>query len=322
MDDIVVMGSNTVDIYVTTDVDMVKISHPSHDDDTLLGYPLGDKILADDVHLSVGGSGVNAATALAKTGFDTSYLGCLGDDMFGAKVLDHLEDSNIAFHGSLGDQTGVGIILESQATDRTILSYKGCNNDLRTTDIPSDINPDWFYTSTVMGETRKTMTKLIQSSDKTTTAVNTSPYLAEKGVDELQPVLGSTDYLFVNKDEATKLTGFQSIPAIFDALKQVLRGTPLITAGGNGVYYEDNGSIKQLTSHDVDVVDTTGAGDAFNAGFLAGKAADMSKENAVKTGMLQSENVIQSSNTTDNLADKSTLLSALNNDMREPTVIR
>ena len=322
MDDIVVMGSNTVDIYVTTDVDMIQISHPSHDDDTLLGYPLGDKILAEDVSLSVGGSGVNAATAFAKTGFDTSYVGCLGDDMFGAKVLDHLETSDVAFHGSLGDQTGVGIILESQATDRTILSYKGCNSDLRREDIPSDLDPGWFYTSTVMGETRRTMTKLIQSLDNTTTAVNTSPYLAEKGIDELELVLSATDYLFVNEEEASLLTGQHSIPAMFDALQQVLRGTPLITAGENGVYYEDDSSIKQLLPHETDVVDTTGAGDAFNAGFIAGRAQGMSQENAVKTGMLQSENVIQSSNTTDNLADKSTLLSALNNDTREPTVIR
>jgi ribokinase len=321
MDDIVVMGSNTVDIYVQADVDLIQISHPSHDDDTLLGYPLGHKVLADDARTAVGGSGVNAATAFQRCGFDTTYLGCLGDDMFGANVLEHIEGEGIAFQGSLGDTNGIGVILESQATDRTILSYKGCNNDLAREDVPDSLQPSWFYTSTVMGETRATMKQLITSFDETNTAVNASSYIAKEGIEGLKAVLEATDYLFVNREEARLLTGEKTIIQMLKALNGVVRGQTFITDGENGVYYV-NEEPKHMMPQHKDVVDTSGAGDAFNAGFITAISQGKPVDEAVKAGMIQSEHIIQGKTTTENLLDNNTLLSELNDDTREPTVIR
>lgn len=316
-----VMGSNTVDVYVSTDVDLIEISHAQEDTDSLLGYPLGEKLLADDVHLAVGGSGVNAATAFARVGFQTTYTGCLGNDMFGARVLDHLDSEEISFNGVLGDQNGLGIILESQATDRTIISYKGCNSELELSDVTVEAEPDWFYSSTVIGETQTTMKSLIQSFEQTKTAVNISSYLAENGVDSLEPILSFTDYLFVNREEARSMTGDHDITTVLKNLNSAVRGQAVVTAGSDGVYYEAE-RVRRMLSHSEDVVDTTGAGDAFNAGFITARSSDMSFADSVQAGMVQSEQVIQSENTTDNLLHKDDLLSALQDDDRESEVIR
>lgn len=310
--DILVMGSNTVDIYVETPADLIRIDRSDDDGDALLGYPVGDKLLADSVSFDVGGSGLNAATAFARTGLATSYVGRLGDDMFGARVLDHLDDENISFYGGLGDQTGIGIILESDAADRTILSYKGCNNDVTLDDVP-DVTPDWFYSSTVMGDTRETMASVITSFEDTTTAINISSYLADQGIDELQPVLGATDYLFVNKDEAQRLTGEDDLVDIFEALGSALRGTAIITNGPNGVYYMTDETYYHVAPHPTDVVETTGAGDAFNAGFIAAKANGRPRHRAVKAGMIQAEHVLHHASTTDDLLSRDDLLDELNN---------
>lgn len=321
MTSILVMGSNTVDIYVSTQPAVMSFDKADEDERTMLAYELGDKYLASDLHVCVGGSGLNAATAFARTGLDTSYLGCLGDDMFGAKVLQHFDDENIDFKGSLGDRTGIGIILDSQADDRTILSHKGANNDLGIQDIPDDLSPDWFYTSTVMETTRQTMTALINSLDATT-AVNMSSYLCEHGLKELHAVLNATDYLFVNRDEAEDLTGESELEAMFTGLDDVVRGTAIITDGSSGAYYEADTNLHHLASHASTVVETTGAGDAFNAGFVTAAASGASRHDAVKAGMIQAEHVLQHASTTADLLSHDELFNELNDDTRTPEVIR
>jgi len=312
MTDILVMGSNTVDLYVETAADLIDIDHHNRDDESLLGFQVGDKVLAENVSFDVGGSGLNAATAFARTGLETTYLGCLGDDMFGARILNHFDDENITFRGSLGDQSGIGIILESDAADRTILSYKGCNNDLTEADVPDNLSPDWFYSSTVLGDTKRTMESLIQSFDETTTAINVSSYLADHGINELESILSHTDYLFLNQDEARRLTGNDDLINMFSELNTVLRGSAIITHGDRGVYYEDDTTYYHVPPRPTNVVETTGAGDAFNAGFVTAKANGRPQHRAVKAGMIQAEHVLEHASTTDDLLSKQALLDELN----------
>lgn len=320
---VVVAGSNTVDIYVETEADLISITYPRQGSDSheeLLGYPLGDKILAEHAQTSIGGSGVNAATAFSRAGFDTHYLGCIGDDMFGVEVFKHLREESIHFQGSLGAQNGLGIILESQAADRTILSYKGCNSDLSRADVQDYNDPDVFYTSTVMGETRETITDLL-SSTQAVTAVNTSLYLARQGTEGLEDLLGHADYVFLNEEEARAMTDEDEPKAILNAINNAARGQAVITAGGDGVYY-DGAPAKHMPARADTVVDTTGAGDAFNTGFLIAVTQDKGLDDAVTAGMIQAEHILQHEGTTEDLQSQEQLFQALSNDTREPTVIR
>lgn len=323
MQDIVVMGSNTVDVYVSTDADLIRIQYPHHqrnESQTILGYPLGRKILAEEFRTSIGGSGINAATAFNRCGLQTTYLGCLGDDMYGAQVYEHLSHEGIALRGGTGEKNGFGIILESQAPDRTILSFKGCNNDLTLEDVEVEtLDTKWFYSSTVMGDTYETLKELLPALREkgTKTALNTSAYLAEKGMDELRDVLSNTDMLIVNKHEAHLLTDKSDVENQLEILQGIVHDIVAITDGAKGVHVAREDTVLRGEPGDVDLVDTTGAGDAFTAGLLTGVIQDESLETAVLYGLLQSENVVQSENTTEALASLSALQEQARNDSRK-----
>lgn len=329
MHDIVVMGSNTVDAFVTTEAEIIRIEYPSTKNgggkETILGYPLHDKVLASDVSFSVGGSGVNAATAFSKIGLDTAYVGCIGEDMNGTKIYHHLKERDIAFKGSLGDQSGFSVILESQQQDRTILVNKGCNNDLSFDEVNLDkLQTKWFYSSTLLGESYETLVEVIKEYQEqgVHTAVNISSYLARKGKEELEPLLQNTDALLINKEEGELLTSHTDTKKMLEVLGDTVLQHVVITDGPRGVYCYSHGTKYFVTAKKIDVVGTTGAGDAFNTGFIVALMNDKPIETALKAGMIQAESTIQHVNATDGLLTKPDLLQKTRKDKRKPKVIQ
>jgi len=329
MHDIVVMGSNTVDAFVMTEAEIIRIDYPSTKKEgkkeTILGYPLHDKVLASDVEFSVGGSGVNAATAFSKVGLNTAYVGCIGKDLNGTKIYEHLKQNNISFHGSLGTQSGFSVILESQEEDRTILVHKGCNNDLTTDDVNTDkLQTKWFYSSTLLGESYETLLEVIKEYQDAGvhTAVNISSYLAKKGLSELKDLVTNTDALLVNKEEAQLLTGQDNIEDTLEVLGEHVLQHVVITDGSNGVYCYSHGTKYVIEANPVNVIGTTGAGDAFNTGFIVALMNNKPIEKALKAGMIQAESTIQHTNATDGLLTKKQLLQKTTKDKRQPKVIQ
>ena len=131
--DIIVIGSASMDVFVKTEARIVHIRGRSHGqwaDEQLLAYPLGSKLLIEQLAFAPGGAGTNVCATFARLGFKTAFIGKIGADVHGRMLLDWLDDNAITFLGERGGQTGYSLILASQASDRTILSFKGCNNEL------------------------------------------------------------------------------------------------------------------------------------------------------------------------------------------------
>ena len=156
MFDIITFGSAVVDIFVETDL---------KSKGKFVAYPVGSKILVEDMKFSIGGGGTNTAVAFSRLGLETGYIGKIDRDFGGKQILELLEKERVGFVGKMEDKhEGIGgysIILDSKGNDRTILTYKGINDDLKFSEIKlENIKTKWLYFSSLLGDSFKTQEKL------------------------------------------------------------------------------------------------------------------------------------------------------------------
>src|SRR3989344_666247 len=263
MYDIIAVGSATVDVFVRTSSKDVKIANlPEHD----VCYPIGSKILIDDLHFDTGGGGTNAAVAFSRLGFKTGWLGKIGHDANSSTILEVTRNEGIDFLGAQDDGlAGYSVILEGIGNDRTILAFKGINDCLGTKDFDwNALNTKWFYFSSMMNTSFKTLEKLAKFAKKQgiNYAFNPSTYLAQQGLRNLRKILDGCAVLVLNKEESQFLTGKIDQKEIFKLLQYYAR-IIVITDGANGASAYDGENIYSILPNKIKVVETTGAGDAF-----------------------------------------------------------
>lgn len=297
--DVVTVGSATEDVFCKTEAETIKITHP-HFSETLLAYPLGGKILVKELDFQIGGGGTNTATTFARQQLRTGWIGKLGKDRSGVAVMKFLKEEQITFLGSVGGQTGYSIILDSEEEDRTILAFKGANNTLTLNEIQQSLDAletRWLYCSSMLEESFKTMKAIIRHAKESgaQVAFNPSAYQAAQGAAALKDLLAMLDVLIMNKEEAQLLTGSKSEDEkrLLRALHATGAGICIITDGPRGVTLlaeEHFLHVDPLPGHTV--VETTGAGDAFGSGFVAGLARGKSVKESLILGVLNAESVI------------------------------
>lgn len=295
--DIITIGSATVDVFADTSSQLVKFITQNGEND-FIAYPSGSKILISDLNFTVGGGGTNTAVSFARLGFKTAFLGKLGTDENSFKVIHLLESEKIDFIGSRGGQTGYSVILDSVEHDRTILTYKGSNNLLSEEDINYEkLESKWLYSSSMIGQSFETLKQLFLSMYKKGVhiAFNPSSYQAKQGIAKLQSLIDCCSVLVLNLEEAGLLLGKRGTSEELAPL--LAQGTDryvVITNGSEGVACFHQGQFYELKpTPKLKVVESTGAGDAFASGFVAGLIKEKSIKNSLILGMVQAESVIQ-----------------------------
>ncbi|WP_341501223.1 carbohydrate kinase family protein [Gallaecimonas sp. GXIMD4217] len=293
--DIVTLGSATIDHFADTDSELVQIE-TSHSIERLIAYPLGSKILVRELHTTIGGGGTNTAVAFARLGFNTAYLGKVGDDSHGDEILAALEQEQVSFVGARGGQSGLSVILDSIHDDRTILAFKGCNDNLSPQEAKLP-DCDWLYCGAMLGQSLDTVKALIPQV-QAQVAFNPSTYLAKLGAEALAPILAHTQALILNREEACLLLGLDpneqlDESGLPDRLRQLGPAIVVVTDGANGLWAGDGSQcLHARPSDQLHIVETTGAGDAFGSGFVAGLARGLSLEQSLRMGMLNAESVM------------------------------
>lgn len=296
--DVITMGSATIDIFLYTSGELVKIETPKIKE-TLLAYPLGTKIVVKNSHIMTGGGGTNTAVAFSRMGLKTSFIGKIGDDFYGERVRDELKKEKIDFLGSIGKgMTAFSVVMDSFAHDRTIFTQKGESNNLSLKEInTSKINTHWLYMSSMLDKsfsTSITIAKRVKAIGGKV-AYNPSIYITEKGMKFLSPLLRFVDYLILNKEEAVSLLSTDENDPYFllEHLKTQGFVGVVITDGANGAYGIDAFSQHySLKSHKIKVIESTGAGDSFASGFMSGIIKGLDFESAMKIGISNAESVI------------------------------
>lgn len=326
--DVITVGSNTLDVFVTTDAELVKVSihenqkkHGRLSKEECLVYPLGAKILINELSFEIGGGGTNTAVSFSRLGLSTGYLGKIGHDNSGMQVFNLLHKEKVDFLGNFGKQTGYSVILDSKVKDRTILTFKGCNDDFRYSQIDKNLlKTKWFYFCSMTNSSYEVLEKLSGYAQKKgiKIAFNPSRYLALKGLSFLDGILKNTNVLILNKEEAKLLSGAKDMNGAFETLKKHAKYYVVITDGDKGSYCFDGKSIIHAPARrDIKIVETTGAGDAFASAFTAGIINGHDAQTCVRMGMLQAESVIQYKGAKNILLSKKEMEKAMNADKRK-----
>jgi len=310
--DIITVGSATVDAFAHTDPTQSEIVNLHHHKD--IAYPLGAKILIKELHFFVGGGGTNSAVAFSRLGLKVAFLGKIGKDDNGKTICDCLFNEKVDFIGTYGQISGYSMILDSVVDDRTIFTYKGCNDDFRVGDIDFKIiDSKWVYLSSMMKESFYTQKKIADYAKRKCIkiAYNPSLYIVKNGTRQLRSILANTEILIFNKEEAQALTS-DNTDNIFNLLVKISKLGPkmiIITDGHNGAhcYNTADGTVYSAKPRPVKVVETTGAGDAFASGFVTGIILGRDISYSIKLGMINAESLITGLGAKTKLMDKSAL---------------
>src|SRR6266511_2389063 len=203
--------------------------------------------LVDRADLVIGGSGAIAACGAARLGLRVAFSGVVGEDVFGRFMLDALAERDVDIQGLVVDPsrpTGLSVVL-SKGEDRATLTSLGAIPHLREgheAGASTSIDPNWDPAAEWDGG--------------------------------LLSLLSQTDCFLPNSVEARSITGVDDIDIA--ALTLAERGSIVAVkfgqGGGLALWGDD---VVRSESIPADVVDTTGAGDSFDAGFLAGRLAGL-----------------------------------------------
>lgn len=296
MYDVITVGSATFDVFARTEFsEIVKIIDPKGETD-LLAFPSGSKILIDEIDFSTGGSGTNTGVALSRLGHKVAFVGRLGQGTNSAFIHKQLQREKVDQLCAHGDgMVGYSIILDTLEHDRTILAYKGANDHLTYSGIPTrKLKTKWFYFGAMLHESFRTQEKLALFAKKCgiKIAFNPSTYLAKQGAAALKGILTHTELLVLNREEACLLAGSLPMEQAIRNLHSLGPNLVVVTDGKNRLFVSDGATLHSAMPPKIKVVDATGAGDAFAASFLSGLLRTGDIAFAIKLGIVNSSSVL------------------------------
>jgi ribokinase len=211
------------------------------------------KVRCENVTLSCGGSAGNTACWLASLGVETGVLGAVGDDVFGQAQLQDLVRYGVDTTLVKKVKTsGMSVILVEGETKRMI-KYTGANQYKDLSDIPQ---VDHIHFSS---NEKDTLQKVVNSTAGATLSWDPQELFFK----EFLPFF---DYVFMNEDDLKRETGE---PLSTAAAKPLDVSTLIVTKNGGGCVIFDD-TVMDVPSFNIEAVDSTGAGDAFDAGFIFG----------------------------------------------------
>lgn len=256
--------------------------------------PAGTKIETKNLSLYSGGGATNTAVGFARRGLHTAILASVGKDDFGAEIKAELKREKVDtqhLFATPNYRTAFSVILTGFG-DRIILVYRGATRHLteeNAINLSAIKQAKWVYLSS-LHSAKGTTKKIISTAKKFGTKIAFNPGKAELKK-KLKGIRG-IDVLFLNKEEAEQITHKKSIKQNLLALTKIAR-LVVITKSEKGAEAFDGTRYYSTKSKKVKVKDTTGAGDAFNSGFLSEIIKGKGIQAALHAGIKNSCSVIQ-----------------------------
>ncbi len=296
---VITVGESTIDAYMT----LAHANSDAHLDQKNGGlcFRFGEKIDVGRYDFTIGGNATNVAVGLSRLGLKSTLCTEIGDDEFSLKIRNTLATEHI--ERVLVHQ------VKGPSNFSVIINFKG-DRTLFVEDVTREHNfhfenvtADYVYLTSLGDEWKKPYQAALEfiHTCKAKIACNPSSRQIREGKDMIHEVLGQTEMLFVNKEEAELLlfdkeTQEHELSYVKELLLKIQKLGPkivVITDGKRGSYsLDEEGDFHHQSIHESKIVERTGAGDGYTAGFIAATLQGLKVSEAMDWGSWNAASVV------------------------------
>ena len=248
-----------------------------------------------------GGSVANSIVGLSQLGDQVGFIGKVSDDDFGSKYEEGLKKENVEYFYSKKKEdlpTGTCLIFVTPDSERTMCTFLGTAGKIN----ENDVNSEAIKKSEILflegylwdeGEPKKAFDKAINNANKVAMSLSDLFCVDRHKPHFLNLVKNKLNITFANEQEITSLIEAKNFNEVIDFSKQ-LNKLVVITRGEKGAIAINGEEISESdVKKKLKIVDLTGAGDLFAAGFLHGHVNKLSTKECLEKGTEMSSKVIQ-----------------------------
>ncbi|HEX6385022.1 MAG TPA: sugar kinase [Anaerolineae bacterium] len=244
--------------------------------------------LVEDATLTIGASSVITACGAARLGLQVAFIGLVGDDLFGHFMMEAMQARGIDTAACVINsrvKTGLGVILVRPGGDRAILTYPGSIAALRPEHVDRSLLARARHlhvgSTFLLDGLRDDLPTLLATAHAQglTTSVDTNWDPREQW--DAGDLLAHCDLFLPNETEAQRISGRPNLDEALAALGHQVPTLAVKMGEAGGLARQGDKEVRQQPLP-VQVVDTVGAGDSFNAGFLYGYLHDWSLEQSLR----------------------------------------
>lgn len=294
--DVVAIGDTTEDVFL--EMSDVTLQCDKDNDNCKLCLDFAEKIAVDKkTDVPAVGNAANNAIGIARLGLRSAIYTVVGDDIQGHLALDVFRDEKVdTRYIDLDRKRGTNYsVVINYKTERTILVY----HEPRSYKLPHLAKTGWIYLTSCSGggvkDLHAQVLEYLEENPDVKLSFNPGTHQLKLGIDELRPLLQRTDMLFLNREETANLLQCDNddVYRLIHDCHGLGVKTMVLTDGPAGAYASDGKETKYLKIFEGPVVERTGSGDSFGAGFLAAIIKGKTIAEAMLWGNANSTSVVQ-----------------------------
>ena len=236
---------------------------------------------------SAGGSAANTVFALSRLGFEAGFCGKVGEDKEGEKVLKGMEGVDLSKVKREG-KTGLCLVIIDKERDRALIVQPNTNDTLSFSDLDLDYISRFkiLHMSSFVGDVplKAQLSLMEELPSQVRVTLDPGELYARRGIEGLLGILKRSWIVFLTEEELELLTGKKLEEGAKELFKVGVNWVICKRGKRGAIAFGRKGNYVIETEPSKEVVDNTGAGDVFNAGFLTGMLLKRSVEECLKLG--------------------------------------
>jgi len=248
-----------------------------------------------------GGSVANSIVGISQLGNKVGFIGKVSNDDFGSKYEEGLKKENVEYFYSKKKEelpTGTCLILVTPDSERTMCTFLGTAGKINESDISSDVikKSEIIFLEGYLwdeGDPKKAFDKAINNANKVAMSLSDQFCVDRHKPHFLNLVKNKLDITFANEQEITSLIDAKNFDEVINFSKKLSKLIVLTRGKKGAIAIKGDEIVECAVQKNLQIVDLTGAGDLFAAGFLHGHVNNLSIKESLQKGTEMSSEVIQ-----------------------------
>lgn len=296
MFDVIAIGDTTQDIFLK--MHDASLQCDMDGENCLICFDYADKIAVErKTNVPAVGNAANHAIGVARLGLKAAIYTIVGKDDQGEVARQVFEQNHVATDYLTYDEkrgTNLSVVINFKS-ERTIFVY----HEPRDYQLPQFDETNWIYLTSSSGggveRMHEQVLAYLQANPKVKLAFNPGTHQIHLGREKLEPLLHRTSILFLNREESAEILGIETkdVKELVAEYHAIGVKTMVMTDGPYGSYVSDGSQIYYAGIFDGPVVERTGAGDSYGAGFLSATIKGKNTQEAMSWGNANSTSVVQ-----------------------------